>query len=251
MNPKPMSNRLVQMAVLAVAMLMAAVAIPLVANSLSTDPAGAQDAATEEAPSDDDTTDDETDDDATDDGESVEDGHDGPFGDHDVPEEFAEFEACMDAIFDSLDEAATDEANHDAIDARIETECEPLLPEDGFFAGEGPFADMVDLGKEFADCIGEDGFDGPHGFAGPDNAVIVTGPDGEQIIELGDEPASVTITSDGDTVNVETTGDATVIDLDGLDEEFEKLLGECEHLLPEFGDGGPFGAFGFKMDFDG
>ncbi|MEE9417404.1 MAG: hypothetical protein V3V01_19140, partial [Acidimicrobiales bacterium] len=170
-----------------------------------------------------------------------------------VPEEFAEVEACMDAIFDGLSGEAADEAEDEAIEGRIEAECEPLLPDEGegFFAGEGPFGDIFELGKEFAECIGEDGFDGPHAFGGSDNAVIVTGPDGEQIIELGDDPASVTITSDGETVSVETTGDVTVTDLDGIDEEFDKLFSECEHLLPEFGDGGPFGAFGFDiMEFE-
>ena len=74
--------------------------------------------------------------------------------------------------------------------------------------------------------------------------VIVATADGEKIIELGDGPATVTITSDGDVVEVESTGDVEVIELEwpedigdlGFPEELEAFE-TCEGLLPDIADG--------------
>ncbi len=69
--------------------------------------------------------------------------------------------------------------------------------------------------------------------------VSVDGPSGFQIVELGDGPATVTITSDGSTVEVSVDGDAELVDLTALDaeaaifdEEFEAAFAACDPLLP-------------------
>lgn len=227
--------------------------------------------------------------------------------------DYEAFEACLDGIWGDIDhDTELSEENYEALDAQVETDCLPLLPEgeQALIASFGPFEDCLDdaLGDDasiedfeaaeeacadslppelaemeaaFADfdqCLADNGvdidstmidggifegdlfegdllagdmFDGDmldgEIFGAATNTVIVMTENGEQIIELGEGAASVTITSDGDTVTVNTDGDVSVIELDfdgdmidfGADmidfgdmEAHDAAFETCEPLLP-------------------
>ena len=79
--------------------------------------------------------------------------------------------------------------------------------------------------------------------------VIVVTEGGEQIIDLGDGAASVTVTvnSDGTSLSVETSGDVNVVEIDWAAEE--AAFESCEDQLPD----NAFGPVSFFEDdmFDG
>ncbi len=104
---------------------------------------------------------------------------------------------------------------------------------DVFDLGEGGPLDGA-LGELLDDLLSEFGgesrpgtvfddfeFDLDGGF---DGQVTVTGPDGVEVIDLG-ENGSVTITKDGDDVAINTEGDATASDLSELFDDFGTVFG--------------------------
>jgi len=67
------------------------------------------------------------------------------------------------------------------------------------------------------------------------SVVHIESPDGFQVIEFGDSPATVTITGDADGLDVTTDGDVIVVDEEALEAEwetFDEAHEACEDQLP-------------------
>ena len=99
------------------------------------------------------------------------------------------------------------------------------------FLGELPFdlEALDELGGDWTFDVGEG--DAPRIFDVGGGTVTVAGPDGVQVVDLG-ENGSVTVTTDDGEVTVTTGGDATVSELDDLLGEFGTIF----EGLPELFD---------------
>ncbi len=210
-------------AVVALVIAMAlAISVPMLSSNLSADPAGAQANNTKAEESAE-----------AEEGEAIE-----LLDDMD----WDAFDRCLEDNFSEVELEADDDLTDEELDAledRAMEACGDLLPEG--------IEDIVDI-EEFEDfddedfaafdeCMGfDEEFEGEYGDILDTNEVIVLTADGEQIIMLGDDPATVSITSDGTNVDVATTGDANVIDLEAQEDlwaEEEAKFAECEALLPD------------------
>jgi len=150
---------------------------------------------------------------------------------------------------------ATDEADWAAYDLCMDTQLGADPSDAQFAAADQACADQLpaeiqaDMAAwdEYDTCVEATGaFDDPGLWES--SVVSVDTPDGFQTINLGSDPATVTITSDGTSVSVTATGDATIVDevtLDAQWAELDQAIAACDPLLPaEFQDGPaefPFG----------
>lgn len=129
---------------------------------------------------------------------------------------------------------------------------EGLPPLDGFPFGE----DFEQRMEEFLDELPMDQLegldDGVRIFGSGGSTVTVVGPDGVEIIDLGEGDATVTIEQSDGELTIETDGDATVgelPDLGGLLPELD--LGELgEFDIEDWGDRLPFDPDAIESCFD-
>ena len=137
------------------------------------------------------------------------------------------FDQCIDDQIGDLDidESTVTDDDWEALDAQFEAAeeaCRDLLPADALAE--------LEAFEAFDQCLADAGFDdsvfGDSGVDGP--VVFIETGDGEQIIEFGDTPGTVTITGDANGITVAADG-VTMVDEADIDAAFET----CEQLLPE------------------
>lgn len=100
-----------------------------------------------------------------------------------------------------------------------------------------PWDELGDLPGELGGDLGAMGDDGVRIFGSGGSTITIVGPDGLQVIDLGDGDASVTIEQQDGELTVTTEGDASEVDLPDLGELLPRR-GEHRDLgdLPDLGE---------------
>lgn len=178
------------------------------------------------------------------------------------------YRACQDEIYSALDASGGEfaEEQYEALHEQALAECLPLLPEAeqaGILAWEAyydcidartspdtPYAETLAARRACLDvlpeelrtdqeayldyeiCLADNGaYDGGWN-AGDTGTVNIYATDLFEELILGDEPATITITSDGSSVTIETDGDVTVFDYEAQYEAQELAYATCSDLEP-------------------